>query len=446
MPLRGLVLLVFFGLSIPVCFARPFYGILLWVIVAFLNPQSYTWTAFDAFPWGMAVAIPTMAGMFLFEPKFARLRSSRVALILALWLWFCVTTVVSINTAHFVHHAADTVDRWKLVSKVLLMTICMIPIVDSFRRLRLLVLTIAGSFGFYVLKSIPWLIMTGGVFRLYGPEHSMIADNNDFGLALNMTLPLYLGLAQTETRRWAKGLFALLFVCTIPAVFFTYSRGALVGLVAVLFVMLLQSKRRFALVPVIIIGAVIAVYLAPPAWQERMNPEGNVLDASAQSRLHAWAYARALAADYPITGGGFATFTPQLFDEYAPTTMEVAYGPHSVYFQVLAEHGYVGLALYLALILSCFLGVHRMRKRARRAGDDEIASYAQMFGFSLVGFLTSGVFLGRAYFDYFFAIAACLTILEHVALERRTAAALPDTEPGARAAGAAPPFGTTASV
>ena len=73
----------------------------------------------------------------------------------------------------------------------------------------------------------------------------MIADNNDFGLALNMTLPLYFYLAQTEHKRWLKRLFAALFVMTIPAIFFTYSRGALVGLAAVVMLMFLQSRRRF---------------------------------------------------------------------------------------------------------------------------------------------------------------------------------------------------------
>ena len=48
-------------------------------------------------------------------------------------------------------------------------------------------------------------------------------------------------------------------------------------------------------------------------------------------------------------------------------------------------------------------------------GDRLIANYASMFQFSLVGFLTAGLFLGRAYFDYFFTIFGCIVILERVA-------------------------------
>src|SRR5262245_43828304 len=160
MPLRGIILLVYFVASIPVCFIWPFYGIVLWNIVAFLNPQSFTWTAFDAFPWASSVAIPTMLGMFLFDRKFGRLRSREVVLLVVVWAWFTITTIVSINTPEFVHHSFETIERWKFVSKIVLMTICMIPIVSSFERLRYLVLTIAACFGVFIVKAFPFIIAT----------------------------------------------------------------------------------------------------------------------------------------------------------------------------------------------------------------------------------------------------------------------------------------------
>jgi hypothetical protein len=41
-----------------------------------------------------------------------------------------------------------------------------------------------------------------------------------------------------------------------------------------------------------------------------------------------------------------------------------------------------------------------------------------MLRFSLLGFLASGIFLGRAYFDYFFSVIACVIILKALTLER----------------------------
>jgi putative inorganic carbon (hco3(-)) transporter len=416
-PIKGAILFAAIVSSLPACLVRPFYGILVWMVLAFVSPQSslFYWSAALSFPWALAVAIPTMAGMLMFSGGWNnRLASREVLLMVALWVWFTITSTATSNTSLFVPHAAETWNGWSLVSKILLMTVVTVAIVDSLQRLRILLIVIGGCYGIVVLKALPFMILTGGAFRLYGPEHSMIADNNDLGLALNMTLPLYLFLAQSETNRWVRRLFGFLFIITIPAIFLTYSRGALIGLIAVLGLIFLQLKQRLLLVPIIVLGAIIATLFAPEAWKERMDPtRENIIDSSARGRLNAWSFSWRLALDFPITGGGFNTFTPELFARYAPNVADV-HGPHSVYFQVLGEHGFVGLFLYVSLLCSCFASLRRLVKRARFHGDQLIGNYANMFRFSLVGFLTSGLFLGRAYFDYFFTIVACIAILRRL--------------------------------
>jgi probable O-glycosylation ligase (exosortase A-associated) len=411
--LRGIILLALLIPSIPLSFVRPFYGILAWTVIAFLNPQQFTWDT-GAVPWALLIAIPTVCGFAVFNRDWSRLASRESVLMLLLWIWFTFTTIVSVHNPLFEHHAADTWTRWLYVSKVLLITLITIGMVDSLARLRTLILVVAGCLGIFVAKSIPFVILTGGASRLYGPTRSMIGDNNDFGLALNMTLPLFYFLAHSESDRRLKRLFGALFLATIPAIFFTYSRGALVGLTAVMGLMLIQSRRRLLLMPVILSGVLIAILFAPEAWKERMNPtRENVIDSSAESRIMAWTYSWRLAMDYPITGGGFATFTPELFDRYSPTPYNVI-GPHSIYFGVLAEHGFVGLFLYLTLVVSSFVSLRKVRLRARIQGDEIMGNYANMFQLSLIGFLTSGAFLGRMYFDYYFTIVACVVVLKRI--------------------------------
>jgi probable O-glycosylation ligase (exosortase A-associated) len=423
--------MVFFVASLPACFLRPFYGIALWTVVAFLNPHSLIWASRATFPWGESVAIATLAGTLLFVRGWKRLVTRETVLMLLLWVWFTITSFLSSSSPAFLHHSQDTWFRWQMVTKILVMTCLTVLVVDTTERLRKFLLVIAGCFGFYVLKSAPFLFRTGGEFRIYGPEHSLIADNNAFGLALNMTFPFFFILAHTESRPWVKRLFWLLVVCTVPAIFFTYSRGALIGLVAILIVMLLQSKRRLLLIPVIVTGVAIAILFAPAKWRERMDPtKEDAVDASARSRLNAWQFAWNLAADHPISGGGFSTYTPELFAVYAPVLVgKETYGPHSIYFQVLAEHGFIGLGLYLSLILSCFIRAYTLSRAASQRGDPLVAQYAAMLRLSLVGFLTSGAFLGLAYFDYYFAIVAALAILNNAARADWDTAWADDAEP-----------------
>jgi hypothetical protein len=114
---------------------------------------------------------------------------------------------------------------------------------------------------------------------------------------------------------------------------------------------------------------------------------------------------------------------------YAPAVTKTIHGAHSIYFQVLAEHGYVGLILYALFILFSLTDTHRLVWQARRRGDHLVQQYATMLRFSLAGFLISGAFLGLAYFDYFFWIVACLAILRGVARAEWSAASAEDSEP-----------------
>jgi probable O-glycosylation ligase (exosortase A-associated) len=416
--IRAVLLLCILLPSVPVCFYRPFYGVILWTIISFASPQQSAWGAAYYFPAAELVALPTLLGFVVFSRGWARMCSRESFLIVVLWMWFTVTSIISSNTPLFQPHADETWYRWQFVTKVLLMTLVTMGIVDTFARLRVLVIVTASCFAFYVVKALPLIIATGGSFRLYGPPHSMVEDNNDLGLALNMTLPLLFFLAQTEANRRVRQLFWGLFLVTIPGIFCTYSRGALVGLVCIMLLMLMTMKQRLLLLPAILLGLVVALVFAPPAWKERMDlsRDGAALDKSAYSRLNSWTFAWNLANDYPIAGGGFDTFTVELFDRYAPNSLDV-HGPHSVYFGVLGEHGFVGLALYMTLVASCFASLRKVGRRARELGDEIAASYVSAFSFSLVGFLTSGLFLGRAYFDYYFAVVCFIVILKRVCFE-----------------------------
>jgi len=413
MAIRAIIMSAIVVASLPVCVWRPMYGICLWYIMAFLRPESYIWAG-AGLPWALAIAVATIAGMAISSRGWMRRLASRECLMLVLlWVWFTVTSIVSSDSAMFAHHAADTWSRWSMVSKTMLMTLVTVGVIDSYERWRKVIVVIAASFGAFVLKSLPFVLMTQGSMRLYGPERSMIADNNDFGLALDMTLPLFFFLARTESKPWLRRLYIFLFVVTIPAIFFTYSRGAMLGLVVVFALMVVYMRRLAIFVPVGIIAVIVAVLFAPQSWKDRMNPQGDVVDASALSRFNSWQYSWALASDFPVAGGGFDTFTPELFSQYAPNPRDV-HGPHSVYFGVLAEHGFVGLGFYLLLVASCFLSTFQLVRRGKKLGNRLTVEYANMCRFSLIGFLVPGAFLGRAYFDYYFAIVAFIAALKMV--------------------------------
>ena len=122
------------------------------------------------------------------------------------------------------------------------------------------------------------------------------------------------------------------------------------------------------------------------------------VDGSAQGRINAWMMAWNLAVARPI-GGGFEVITPELFARYAPNPLDI-HAAHSIYFQVLGEHGFVGLFLFLLLWWSVWRWAGRLRVTGRTSTPDAWArQLGGMIQVSLVGYLVGGAFLSLAYFD-----------------------------------------------
>jgi probable O-glycosylation ligase (exosortase A-associated) len=139
-------------------------------------------------------------------------------------------------------------------------------------------------------------------------------------------------------------------------------------------------------------------------------------DPSARSRIFAWKFSTLLALDHPILGGGFETFSGELYDRYGMGGQEIVHGPHSIYFQMLAEHGFPGLAIFLALLISCMLSCQKIKRRLRRVDPESwLIPYSSMVIASLCAYATSGAFLGRAYFDMFYQLVATTILLSSFA-------------------------------
>src|SRR5205807_3589758 len=139
--------------------------------------------------------------------------------------------------------------------------------------------------------------------RVWGPPDSFIADNNAFGLAVNMSLPMLFFLAHDEKRRPYRLLLHLAFACGILSVVLTYSRGGLLGLAAVILALTLKSRYKLVGAFLVALSFVGVITFAPPQWMSRMTglAHGDV-DMSGDQRLGSWGTPWNSAMDYPIPG------------------------------------------------------------------------------------------------------------------------------------------------
>lgn len=411
MRVRDYLLLAIVGGLVPAALASPYVGILTWVWLGLMNPHRSTWGLAQTIHLSVVIAIPTIISTLREYSQHRLPRERETTLLIALWGMFTITTLFSV-------YPDLAWPEWEQISKIFLMTLVTAFIVDTKKRLHGYVYVVAFSVGIYGIFGGFFTLATGGQYRVYGPEYSFLGDNNALGLALNMTLPMFFYLARDAQQRLVKGALIASFLLTIIAVIGTLSRGAALGLVAVLGLLLLKSRPRYWAVAALVIALAAPVIWVnmPETWTRRMTTmQTYEQDQSAMARIHAWTLAWRIALANPLLGGGFEIMEDKgLYDIYypeSPTRGDV----HSVYFEVISEHGFITFGIFLALMATPLLGLRRIRRAARARPEWLWAvNYCNMVEVSLLGYLVSGAFLELSTFDYVYTLLAISMITKNL--------------------------------
>jgi putative inorganic carbon (hco3(-)) transporter len=432
--MRDLLFIAVLFPLLPICFFRPFLGVLLWTIMSYLSPERYAFGFTHSLQVGYMIATPTIIGMIIGRKLNIPPISRETLLLGLLWLWFAITTLNVYFSSLLIHHLTDTLTRFGEVSRSLIMVFVALILTKDKVKLRWWFLVTAFCFAFLSFKALRFGLITSGESRAYGPPGTELADNNGFGLALNMSLPMFLYLAGIEESKALRIFLYLAFVAGLVGVGLSYSRGAFVGLLFLMLVIAMQSKRKVRAVFGLLIICVILLMAAPKQWIDRMQTitTAQKTDPSAQERFNSWNFAAHLAYEFPILGGGFKTFTDPLYQRYGLSLLNSEgkqWGPHSIYFQMLAEHGFPGLFLFLALMVSCIWSAYKVKRTFRRIESDHfLVIYSNIIIASLIAYAASGAFLGFAYFDLFYQVVATTIILKYLAKKEMLALAESDDE------------------
>ncbi len=199
----------------------------------------------------------------------------------------------------------------------------------------------------------------------------------DLGAMLSITIPLALHYAEWTKRNAARYLYWLCVPTMAAAWFFTYTRGAYIPLVVVMLLMpvlAVKCRRRYlaALTALAILGMVgLPIYIARPDVAKRLTQrktaEGRIVLAKTLANLiraNPWfgvglhnyreEMPKYIADDLLarwIWHGGSSRSLPELTSS------------HNTYLTLAAEHGLVGLALYLGSFVGFGAYLLRLRKR-----------------------------------------------------------------------------------
>ena len=394
-------------------FRSPLYAAALYLWIAYFRPESWAWSGAFA-----TMNLSYVAGVFLIIRTLASGVSIRVSWRSALLLLFLALALLSTYSGLHVDHSWI---YWQQFAKTIVVSYLLTVIIRTEADFRLIVFVIVLSLGYEAGKQ-GWaqLILNPG-----DPNTNTIpflGDNNLVAVGMAMLVSLLTSLVNTSTG-WQKRALQFLNIGIVYRALITYSRGGFLALSAVAGLFLWRSERKGRAVVAAVIIAALVLPTLPPRFWDRMSTiaaaaDEDQRDESQSSRLYFWQVAITMANDHPLLGIGHSGYEPA-YDQYDTTGGR--YGTrravHSAWFGVLAEVGYLGLALFVIIALSSLRACGRVRRMAQRGETSPaLGHYATGMQSAVVAFMVGGSFVSFHYSEMLWHFFALTIALEQVAV------------------------------
>jgi putative inorganic carbon (HCO3(-)) transporter len=388
-------------------------GLIFFTILLYFRPNE--WLPIGTFPLVKIVALSSLAGLFLVQLSEGRplsLMPRELKLLLGLTGLMLISMVIGLDPA--ASFEAFTND----FLKVLLIFVLMINVVDSVKRLRQLIEVTIVCGTILALGSLVQFARgqnLGDGFRASGIVGGMFGNPNDLALALNILLPIALGLALSRVNAAVKLFYWMCAGLLGLAVLVSYSRAGFMTLAIIGLLLMVRLRRRYpAFLALGVAAALVVVVVAPGSFWARVF---TVFDSSgdaqaAQSSEVRWSL---LQRSLEVAG-----FNPQRWllgvgvnNFHIVSVRELA--QHNAYLQIFNEVGLPAFILYVMFIFGLIRAMGRIVRAYERVRTHRhIWMMAVSLQIALIAYAIGSFFAPVAYLWYLYYVAGfavCLKIL-----------------------------------
>lgn len=321
----------------------------------------YVWTihSYKA-PIG-TLAVVVLLGSIVFSGQ--RVRCPPPVLFLGLFLLW--STLGGVQSEYWSTVSERLQEFWK----VWLIFFGAVNVLRTPSQIRAFAIAYLGIFAAYPIRGILFNIVTGQHHEGRYAWNFVFSNANDFATLTVLMLGLTIVALQSALKTWQRVAAAAGALILPVCVIFTQSRAGFLGLALVAILLLLRTRPNLRLLALLVVAGGTIAFFAPPKVWERIGGirELETADASAHDRYTIWKVAMTISAEHPVFGIGTGAYPKAHFD-YSLTRQEWSnvqgyWATHSTWLCVLAETGFPGLILYLAMIGAVFRRTALARRR-----------------------------------------------------------------------------------
>lgn len=253
--------------------------------------------------------------------------------------------------------------------------------------------------------------------RLAGP----LGDQNYYAQFMLMVIPLGLFRFWSERSNLLRILAGIATAFVSLGVALTFSRGAAVGFILMLGIIIALRYIKLYQILIIALGLIL-VLKAVPQYGTRLSSLDILsgifssnsstaiqsADPATKSRITEMSAAALVFTDYPLLGVGAGMYKHYYLEYAEKVGLRVKQGPraaHDLYVEIAAETGIFGILIFLGILFISLFDLARLRTMTLQSRPD-LANLATGFILAIITFMTTGVFLSLAYERYFWLLIA----------------------------------------
>ncbi len=262
--------------------------------------------------------------------------------------------------------------------------------------------------------------------RLSGP----INEPNMWGQVIVSVLPFVIfGFLRSDIN--GKLMYAGAFSLMIFALLNTYSRGGyLAFFVCIFLIMFFFTKFNLLFTSAVIGLLILIVPFIPPAYVERFqtltaftstSQTGIYQEGSFRGRTSEVIAGFKMFSDHPILGIGSANYAIN-YQKYAQIigieTRAEEREAHSLYVEIMAETGILGILSFLGFLFALFRGLSNIKANLMHTRYyAQISPYISAMQVSLISYLFASLFLHGAFLRFFWVLSALAMALIQISYE-----------------------------
>ena len=264
--------------------------------------------------------------------------------------------------------------------------------------------TFSNTYWGFASASLMNIVGQSSDYRISGPYGSP----NVFAQIMVVMVPLSLERVINERNQVFRLVAMWALVASSLAVIFTFSRSGFLSLVFVVFLFMAWRRTQFRTWLILVTLLMGLVSILPKDYTARVGTLTDLVtdqttatsEVSFRGRTSEATIGWLMFLDHPILGVGTKNY-PVFYQEYSrklglDPRLENR-SPHSLYVEIAAEQGLVGIFIFSFLIFSVFRGLSRSRKIFEELGELRMLNMAMAVTISMIGYLVSSTFIHSSY-------------------------------------------------